>query len=393
MIWLEAALAFAITMLVFSTMVSVILETIHRVFGLRQAGLRVMLEKLFDEVLWPRVQMRVTARFEAKGMSLAVQEIRGKFLELMTTNRGQGQTWLPEIIKLRGKEASTLQTIEFMQRLAETEIGQAIASEAEAARSQLEAYIKDVAQKYDSFCQGASEYFQRRARLSSVVIAMVLAVVINIDAVRLFTRYLEDEQLRSSVIAQSENFQKLAEKQATEATAVLHQIKTQAGSTEEKTATQAQESIAAIKQNSEDFRRLLKGLESEGIPIGRDFYPYGERGKRAKTVNGSVAFIGWLLSALLAGLLIGLGAPFWFNAIKSLTVVTTVARGVLGPERSPSEERAREPADPTKAQPRTPVEAFEVALASARLHIETERQMAARRPLLLPNGETDTGEV
>jgi hypothetical protein len=151
MIWLEAALAFAITMLVFSTMVSVITETFHRMLGLRQAGLRVMLEKLFEEVLWPRAKLRLTETIEEKDISGRLEKARSDFMKLLTANRGHGQTLLPEFIKLRAKEAASLQTIDFMQRLAETEIGQAIADEAEAEKAEFEIYIKDLAQKYDSF--------------------------------------------------------------------------------------------------------------------------------------------------------------------------------------------------------------------------------------------------
>jgi len=44
--WLEASLAFAVTMMVFSTMVSVIVESCHRLFRLREDGLRRIVEEL-----------------------------------------------------------------------------------------------------------------------------------------------------------------------------------------------------------------------------------------------------------------------------------------------------------------------------------------------------------
>ena len=52
---IEAALAFAVTMLVLSIVSSTLVETIHRIFGMREDGYRKMLGRLFDDVLKPHV--------------------------------------------------------------------------------------------------------------------------------------------------------------------------------------------------------------------------------------------------------------------------------------------------------------------------------------------------
>ena len=56
--WLEAALAFALLLIIFSTIVSTILEMAYRAFGLRHKGLKLMLGHLFDQVIWPRYSGR-----------------------------------------------------------------------------------------------------------------------------------------------------------------------------------------------------------------------------------------------------------------------------------------------------------------------------------------------
>lgn len=56
MIWLEAVLAFALTMLVFSTMVSVIVEALLRIAKMRERGFRDMLERLFEDVVKERIK-------------------------------------------------------------------------------------------------------------------------------------------------------------------------------------------------------------------------------------------------------------------------------------------------------------------------------------------------
>ena len=48
---IEAALAFAITMLALSLVVSSFVEIIHRVLSMREAGLKYVLGQMFDQVI------------------------------------------------------------------------------------------------------------------------------------------------------------------------------------------------------------------------------------------------------------------------------------------------------------------------------------------------------
>src|SRR4051812_38572570 len=48
---IESALAFAITMLVLSLIVSSLVELIHRTLSMREAGLKYLLDRMFDQVL------------------------------------------------------------------------------------------------------------------------------------------------------------------------------------------------------------------------------------------------------------------------------------------------------------------------------------------------------
>ena len=53
--WLEAGLAFAVIMMVFSTMVSVIIETGHRFMRIREKGLQRLIAQVYEDVIWPRL--------------------------------------------------------------------------------------------------------------------------------------------------------------------------------------------------------------------------------------------------------------------------------------------------------------------------------------------------
>ena len=62
---IEAALAFAITMLALSLVVSSFVEIIHRIFSMREAGLKYMLGQIFDQVLAKYVAPTIKAQLWA----------------------------------------------------------------------------------------------------------------------------------------------------------------------------------------------------------------------------------------------------------------------------------------------------------------------------------------
>ena len=51
-------MAFAIAMILFSTIVTGIVELIMRLFGVREKNLQTTLESLFENVVWPRMKSR-----------------------------------------------------------------------------------------------------------------------------------------------------------------------------------------------------------------------------------------------------------------------------------------------------------------------------------------------
>jgi hypothetical protein len=113
-IWFEAALAFALTMLIFATMVSVIVEAGMRIFLARESGFQRMLEQLFDEMIKPRIT-------------------------------------------------------DLLERLADTQVGQEIAKQTE---DRMDILVKDMAQKFESVGAAATETYTRRAATISMLTAM-----------------------------------------------------------------------------------------------------------------------------------------------------------------------------------------------------------------------------
>ena len=89
---LEAALAFAITMLVLSLVSSSFVEIIHRIFSMREAGLKHMLGQLFDQVLVKYVHKHAMAQLAAGAklpddVAKLIETTRASFVESMSSNR------------------------------------------------------------------------------------------------------------------------------------------------------------------------------------------------------------------------------------------------------------------------------------------------------------------
>jgi hypothetical protein len=456
---IEAALAFAITMLALSLVVSSFVEIIHRIFSMREAGLKYVLGQMLDQVLDKHIRSGIAARVQATSIANKddtikelVEQARRGFVERMSANRAPmgvkpnatptdpassdpepesellskirlwlstrpqlSKIWsglskigplLPNIRLWNGRDLAAMTSAEFMERLGSMEhVGQAIAevnatanataqkaaqNAGAAAADAVNVVLKDVAQKFEAFGKEASVYFEGRARLLSVVVAIALAFAAHVDAVDLFKTYLRDPNARAKVIEQSEavTAQYRAAKDAAEA---VKKIVPDANV--EKPEVKAQ--VEKIKQDwTEAIGKVdatVKQYADLGVPLGWN----DERIERAKISHwvwtckdpnkkegegleslwkdcgkNQWQRVGWffkLPTALgvwfylfLGGLLVGLGAPFWYNAVTGLTNLRNTARGMTSADAQ-TRAGALVAAGAGTVQPVTPVDAFLVS--------------------------------
>ena len=96
--------------------------------------------------------------------------------------------------------------------------------------------------------------------------------------------------------------------------------------------------------------------------------------------NEGATFL-WLLGVILAGVLVGLGGPFWFDTIRSLTLVLNVARTGSDGQKARDREAA---AVSTGVKPTDVGDAFATA---ASLNSAGPRR---RRALLHKDGKVNT---
>jgi hypothetical protein len=365
---LDAALAFAITMLVLAMVVTTLVETLHRILGLREKGLALLLSNFYDRILTSR----------SAGASIG-EDDRQAFIDMMTINRGPvgraPMTALQRTLRVDarsedrkflnwiwgGRRLGALSLMTFMERLGSSEYGGRLVTQASAAGDRaVEWMLKDVAQKFEAFGVEASEYFEGRARLLSVIVGFVLAFAINVNALALFETFMRRPDVRQAVIERGSEVTKRYEelqKQVAAANTAIPAAGAATAAPPSGGATEAQRQVedarASVQRAADETSASVSELRTLGVPIGWTKAAVADsRSQPART----------LLGLILGGLLIGLGAPFWYKAVQALSGVRGAMRTTKdGPPSAAAPPQP--PAGPTDV-PRTPIDAFHAALGA-----------------------------
>ena len=345
---LDAAIAFALTIAGLATVVSIIIEIIHRALSLRSKGLRAMLEQHFDDVIVPVIKTQVEKAIQGEDKKLAdeLKKLREDLIDKMTANplvKLQKLSWLPKRAVKALSQYNEVTALDFLNRLPETEVFKYIKLRGKMTVSER---LKKFDEKYEEYEKAISNYFKRRAQLLAFVVGIALAMVVNIHAIRLFERYLNDPELTATVIAQTDDIE----------SAIASMQKRQAADPDTD-----EENINKIKTALNQYNELMGNFMGLGLPIGWKFYPNcptgrnpaalknydsqcetvlsslpeGTTGKRSPAVvrifktalKDSMGFLKWLFVVIITGTLIGLGGPFWFDVASKLGGIRRKLRG------------------------------------------------------------------
>lgn len=186
----------------------------------------------------------------------------------------------------------TEQTRELVWRLADT---------AQQAVGNLESLFNSVMDR-------ASQRFVVHMRLWTVIFSVLMAFALHLDAFRLLTQLSSDAELRASVVM---------------ATATITQQADKLLSTERSDLPSAQ--LQELSQQAGVIRQSLNDARFQLVPDpypGWSFLSHWPRNRH---------FWGMLISA---GLL-SLGAPFWFNALKTLSNLRPILASKQQKEQEP----------------------------------------------------------
>ena len=375
--WLTAILAFATTMLIFSMITSTFVETFHRLAGSRSFGLIKMLEHMYDHVIDTHmkdpqqptsnekvrrerrekfVKQMIMVRAPALSAvempdtaasllsSRPVQMLLGFLKGLLFVIRSPG--FLLNRVSYRAyalgvgqwRLLSYLPIVTFMERLATSPFSAVWKKKYASDPALGEQVLQDIGQKFELYGQEASVYFERKARLLAVPMAVFVAWTFYVHPYDLIQTYLQRPEIAAKV-------------------ADLKDDLLEGGA-----------QLKDVAQSEVD--ELLEKLQAVEAPIG---WTDGKGGcvKYFKTVEWGCLFplpnnrpdIVWLL---IGGLLVGLGAPFWAKAVRRIAEVKDAPKNVakiLKPEVQPQAAQDQ-PLTPSATARSEAIQAFYVAVAA-----------------------------
>jgi len=175
-------------------------------------------EKAVLEAMRSEFQQRMTENRTPIGLALAANSALPLAADPTPPTGSKIWTFIQQIIVGRmsnGRRLGNVPLNVFMERLGSDHFGDKIVQATVAtAAGALDAVLQDVAQKYENFGKDASEVFARRARVLSVLVAIVLAFWMHVDAFGLFQTFMRDPTVRNAVLEkQDEYLKKFAELQ------------------------------------------------------------------------------------------------------------------------------------------------------------------------------------
>ncbi len=353
---LEAALSFALLMIIFSTLVATITETWLRVRAQRARVLVHMMRAFLqnDPYFSKWLEQAAGELKEADGrLTAQARDELEKLVNRLTENPALGalddgitRGWLAQGLRavgrfLRGQggnRVDELSTFAFLQRVAKTEAGQKIAAMTDTG--QMADLLKALSASYERYVAASNEVFRKRAQAVSMVISILVAFAVNFDTGQVFRHLADNPDTRRALIAEAEA---VTEENREALKDLQHLLDMTPGTrVQEIDEEDLAEEVSAIRATLD---KLNDGLS---LPLGYEHSPFwddtaqevvlrlpenavcdkADPDARACLAAGDVAL--WAIQVLVAGFLIGLGGPFWYKFYTSLSSVLQVLRSFGG---------------------------------------------------------------
>lgn len=235
-----------------------------------------MLEGLYESVLWDLLKKDLE-KAPSSEITKAKKKAGAKFAEEIMRNpnfnRVANRSWFGRVrLWLRRRIVTTdfesLDTREFIEQLANTEAGDKLAK---LTKPEPERALRTIAYQFERYGEAASDYFARRAGVLSVFIALALALIVNIDAVRTF-RTLVLKPVVAQKLVEAMNVLEKAKPQQPQAkkgpTPTPGPDADAEASETNKTADQ--DAASAIDRVNQELAKL----SAQGLPVGRAYFPF-----------------------------------------------------------------------------------------------------------------------
>jgi len=307
---LDIVLAFALLLVVFASIASAITELVLRAIRLKSRTLQSSISLFARDVIWPAYADLMVDRLprgeqreieKDRTIRELVHELtRNPTVETVADAR-QRSPFLALFgtlgLRLFSGVASVdkLSTEAFVQRFADTPSGAVFAGEA--------ARLKTLTLAFERYMATSQERYRKRASIAAILVSIVFAGAANIQFGALVNHLRENPTAVESIIADGDEIVRRS-------------------------------NIAAEQSDAEDFKKSVEELSAQLKAVRDDYQlPIGWSTSNEDTAGAEWAAILWLLNVLISGLLIGLGAPFWYAVIKNIGQVRAVAGAISREDR------------------------------------------------------------
>ena len=295
--YLDAALAFALTMLAVASLVAQVVQRIRNTTKLRREGLQEMLKEYFSTELKPVVDRELNRLKTIAGdkVSATLKETLEKF------NAG------PLLEKIKAEGHADMSTEEILERLKRSDLGQDLLTK---LGDKAQAVFDEMGKRYDVIGKKASESFRVASKKWTIFVAIAVALILNVDSIYIANTYINNEQSRQVIIAQNEAF--------------IEDYNTLSKTLAEE---EAQETFTReeLEQAFHESRDQIESVQNAGFPIGWSYFPHsyfqGERGSSTdfQERNTAVGWFSWVLGIILTVVLAGMGGPFWYDVVSGVS--------------------------------------------------------------------------
>jgi len=373
---LESAMAFAVVMIIFSTIVTGLVQAFLRAVSLRKRTLKHSLALFIQDEVKPQLLSSLKQTQAAvQTLDKAADDVEA-MVASFTANpiKADRDSWLSRVLAKRLERIDELTAYSFLQRLAKSDLSATIR---QMNDDQLNNYLANVMRTYDRYMAASTEFYRKKSHILTVMVAMTLAAVFNVPAARVYMHLMDNPETRAELINAADNAieaNRAAEERLREFWHEQGVIARQAADPAAQPTDQPQPStddMAARKEVAKqitDLRNTLESLRTDtGLPNGPSMWPfcYGERSAAlsecsaaAEAERGVWSYIYWAFNVALAGVLIGLGGPFW---AKVYTRLAQFAGRPLSKGGNPELVAPDAGGDATKKAADNPAAAFRIA--------------------------------
>ncbi len=154
---------------------------------------------------------------------------------------------------------------------------------------------------YDASMDRVSSWYKKRVQLVGLVVAILVAIVVNADTLTICQRLSTDKAVRDALVVSAQTTLQNQPKMA--------QTEAAAPSDADNAAAMQQ-----FQKNIDDLKTLKTDLTATGLPLGwssADFTTLFPCSNTFQPLTLGKKLVGWLLTAIA----LSLGAPFWFNIL------------------------------------------------------------------------------